>query len=91
MSAPHPLLAVSGLAQAQGVLPHEMVIDHDGALVRMRTRAGLWVMRKSEDGSIYDRWSEADGMTLVKLTEDQIAGGTQAILDHLTSLSEAQA
>jgi len=90
MSDPHPLKLVSGLALAQDVLPHELIVDHDGALVRIRTKSGLWVMRGTEDGSIMDRWSDDGGMALVKLTEDQIAEGPPAILTYLLSHPRAK-
>lgn len=88
MTAAHPLAAVSVLAKAQGVLPHDLIVDHDGALVRMRTKSGLWVMRRTEDGSIQDRWSLDDGLIFVRLSEDQIAAGPDAILTHLLTLTE---
>ncbi len=90
MSDKHPLQAVSALAQAQGVLPHKLIVDHEGKLVRLRTTSGLWVLRGSENGSMYDRWSDAEGKTFVKLTEAQIAEGPQAILDLLLAASQAQ-
>lgn len=87
MSIPHPLHAVSELAKARNSLPHKLIVEHGGALVRLRTACGLWVMRGTEDGSMYDRWSFDDGLKSVKLTEDQIAADPQAILDHLLAVS----
>ncbi|GMG84075.1 hypothetical protein LNKW23_32890 [Paralimibaculum aggregatum] len=89
---PHPLAEVARLAEADGRLPLRLVEHGPGSAVRLkgrvRARRGeperrLWIMIAAEDGSMLDRWSEADGAEFIRLGEAVAAAGPAAMLAEI--------
>ncbi|MBA4489890.1 hypothetical protein [Paracoccus sp. S1E-3] len=57
-----------------------------GEAVRLRdSRTGLWVLIAREDGSIFDRWADDAGDPFLRLDDEIVAGGTDAILKAINS------
>ncbi len=86
-STPHILEQV--IALAKGRDDFELFTGEGGQPVRLRNRAAnLWIMRASEDGSMYDRWSDDSRMQFVRLTETEIEQGPEALWEQLRILAD---
>jgi hypothetical protein len=86
-NTPHILEQV--IALAKGRDDFELFMGEGGQPVRIRNRAArLWIMRDSENGSMYDRWSSDDGYRFVQLTEDEIEQGPAKVWEHLCTLAD---
>ncbi len=85
--APHILEQV--MALAKGHDDFELFKGKGGQPVRLSNdAANLWIMRASEDGSIYDRWSNESRMQFVRLTETEIEQGPAALWEQLRALAD---
>jgi len=79
------------IAHAKGRDDFELFKGEGGQPVRLRNRAAnLWIMRASEDGSIFDRWSSDAGMRFVKLSETESEQGPEALWEQLCRLADEQ-
>lgn len=87
----HVLKQVARLADARGSLPLELIEGPHPKLVRLRApEHGMWIMLAREDGSIFDRWSDAEGLRFIRFTDDEIAEGADALLRRLEAAAAAR-
>lgn len=85
---PHPLAQIAQLADADGTFPFALLVDAATGLTRLTCKEpSIWVLLKSEDGSMRDRWKQDEGAQFVRLTETQIAKGAQDNWDALRALA----
>jgi len=87
--AQHILAQVIALAIQAGRADFALFQGKNGQPVRIRNNAAnLWIMRATEDGSMYDRWSDDEGKQLIKLTETEIEQGPAALWEQLRTLAD---
>ena len=79
---PHPFDTVAQLDAAEGG-GLELLHSDDGRVVRLRdSAAGLWILMKSENGSMWDRWSDSGGLRFVMIDEP-LRKDPEAILSRI--------
>lgn len=79
----HPLVRAAALPGAAG---WELVVNPEAGVVRLRHRgARLWCMVARENGSMWDRWSDDEGLRFVMLTDAEAASGPKAIAARLAA------
>ena len=72
----HPLYDVAAADPERLQL---FVSPHGGVRIEDR-EINLWIKLKSDPGSINDRWAFDEQMAMVSLSDETVAGGTDAIL-----------
>ena len=86
--SPHPLAQIAQLADADGSFPFALLVDAATGLTRLTCKEpSIWVLLKSEDGSMRDRWKQDEGARFVRLTETQIAKGPAHNWDALRAMA----
>ncbi|MDR6263832.1 hypothetical protein [Roseobacter sp. N2S] len=85
---PHPLAQIAQLADADGTFPFALLVDAATGLTRLTCKSpSIWVLLKSEDGSMRDRWKQDEGAQFVRLTDAQIAKGAAHNWETLHALA----